>query len=184
MKLIRKNITLGLTEYRQVKEIYKEAFPESERVWSWYLLLMSKRNSVDYVAYYDDDKICGFTYSVVSDELVCVVYIAVKNELRSKGYGSAIMDSLKEQYKGKIISLNVEELDASADNFVQRKRRIDFYLKNDMIDTGYRIRKESGDFYIFSDSDKFTADMYRSSMYRYSFGTYMAPIYKKIVFDE
>lgn len=184
MELTYKRITKGLKEYKKFIALYEEAFPVSERVWPWYLLLMSKRSSVDHMAYYDGGKFCGFTYSVVSDDLVCVVYIAVKAELRSRGYGSAILSSLKEQYKGKIISLNVEVLDEEADNYEQRKRRIRFYQKNEMIDTGYRIKKESGDFYVFANSDSFKADMYRACMYRYSFGTYMAPIYKRIIFDE
>lgn len=184
MKLTYKPITRGLKEYREVKALYEEAFPATERVWPWYLLLMSKRNSVDYVAYYDGDKFCGFTYSVVAEKLVCVVYITVESSLRSNGYGSEILSLLKERYKGKILSLNVEVLDEEADNYEQRKRRIHFYQKNGMIDTGYRIKKESGDFYIFSDSENFHADMYRICMYRYSFGTYMAPIYKKLTFDE
>ena len=184
MKLTYRPITYGLKEYSEIKALYEEAFPATERVWPWYLLLMSKRKTVDYFAFYNEGEFCGFTYSVVSEELVSVVYLAVKADMRSRGIGSAILDYLKEYYRGKIISLNVEILDRDADNYEQRKRRVAFYLKNDMKDTGYRIRKESGDFYIFSDSDDFKADMYRMSMYRYSFGTYMAPIYKPLIFDE
>ena len=36
-----------------------------------------------------------------------VLYLAVNNQVQSKGYGSAILETLKEKFSGKNITLNL-----------------------------------------------------------------------------
>lgn len=80
----------------------------------------------------------GFAYSEIQinrlphsclrwhNKYVFVLYLAVNDRIRSKGYGTKILDWLKQNTE-KIIVLNVEAINSSAKNALQREKRISFY---------------------------------------------------------
>lgn len=57
--------------------------------------------------------------------------------MRSGGIGGAILDYAYAQADDKIIVLNVEPPDSAADNHEQRERRIAFYARHGIWETGY-----------------------------------------------
>ncbi len=59
--------------------------------------------------------------------------------MRSGGIGREILDHAYTQAGNKIIVLNVEPLDSSADNHEQRERRIAFYARHGICETGYEF---------------------------------------------
>ncbi|MBP5211670.1 MAG: GNAT family N-acetyltransferase, partial [Pyramidobacter sp.] len=47
-------------------------------------------------AYYDKDRLVGFSFATVSDQAVFLIYLTVEPDLRSKGYGSMILKQIAE----------------------------------------------------------------------------------------
>lgn len=93
-----------------------------------------------------------------------VLYLAVNDEIRSKGYGTKMLNQLKEMSAGKEITLNVEPLDKKADNYSQRVRRMEFYIRNGFRDTGYRLVDLTGEYSILSTADDFTIEEYKKAI--------------------
>jgi GNAT superfamily N-acetyltransferase len=154
-------VRLNRTVSKHVKKLYKSAFPKPERV-SWFTLKHgAKRNVTSLWAYMDGDKFCGFTHAYSTDKMALLLYFAINENERSKGYGSQILQLLKEEYKGKTIVINVEPLDESAENYAQRKRRLNFYNKNGFFDTGYLVEDVGGLYIALSNTDNFNPQDYK-----------------------
>lgn len=51
------------------------------------LLKCSKREGIDFIAYYDEEKFIGLAYLITFENLTYLWYLAVVQDLRSQGYG-------------------------------------------------------------------------------------------------
>lgn len=123
-------------------ELYKEAFPKCERAPFFLLWRQYKRSIGDFlIARYDNEDI-GFVYMIASGDLAYLSYLAIHKSYRGKGYGSLILSELKDIYAGKRIFLAREKLDEDADNYVQRQKRHEFYLKNGFKDLSCSIKED------------------------------------------
>lgn len=81
----------------------------------------------------------GTAYIVEYEDNLSIFYLAVLQRARGKWYGSMILDYVKEKVKGKNVNLDVEAVDDSADNISERLRRVEFYRRSGIVDTGYRL---------------------------------------------
>ena len=90
----------------------------------WLLNVLAFRKSVNFKAFYDDDQFCGVLYTAEDNKYIFVLYLAVNDLIRSNGYGTKILDWLKENTE-KIIVLNVESLNPSAPNALQRENELE-----------------------------------------------------------
>ena len=59
-----KVVNSRLKEYKNILNLYKESFPKNERLPIWLLNIMSKRTCVDFLAFYDNNIFCGFSYLI------------------------------------------------------------------------------------------------------------------------
>ena len=90
-----------------------------------------------------------------------ILYLAVNPEMRSGGIGGAILDCVYAQAGDKIIVLNVEPRDSAADNHEQRERRIAFYARHGICETGYGFTMDGVPYSILaSDLSAFAPDEY------------------------
>jgi GNAT superfamily N-acetyltransferase len=137
MKLSAKPVHLFCPGFREITQLLKSAFPKKERTSVFLLLLGALRKSTHFTAFYDADKFVGLLYTIENDEYYFILYLAVNQNIRSKGIGGEILDYAYTQAKNKIIVLNVEPLDSAADNHEQRERRIAFYARHGICETGY-----------------------------------------------
>ncbi|MCS4487812.1 GNAT family N-acetyltransferase [Streptococcus sp. SQ9-PEA] len=133
----KRQVRLFSKTYRQVKKLYEQAFPAYERLPYLPLILLSARRNTHFTAYYDEEKFCGFTYSVESEETVYILFLAVNATYRGKGYGSAILEDCKQLSKGRALVLTIEPLDSDADNYEERIKRLAFYERNGFKETPY-----------------------------------------------
>lgn len=134
----------------EIKALYHSAFPQKERLpWSA-VRLMTAMKQYDLTAYYDGDALCGFAYTLHFRDALFVLYLAVKEELRGKGYGSGILEQLKQSHPNKTIFLNIEPPDENAPNAGQRQKRLAFYRKNGFYETGYEMTEVGGTFRVLS----------------------------------
>ncbi len=158
MPLVQVRVTKKSGDRKLIEALTLRSFPEEERLPKWHLNLLAKRKCVDYIAYYDDSVFVGFTYTLVAENMVYLLFFAVSDEIRSRGYGSQILTLLKEKYHDKVITLNIETVSETASNNEQRITRELFYKKNGFENTKKYININGMDLDIltfgeFNDSD-------------------------------
>ncbi len=162
MTLKKLTVNETLRDYTDVIGLYNRAFPESEKIPLSTLFSMAKKDGVDFLAYYDGEQFCGLTFSLSDENSVFVLYLAVNDEIRCKGYGTAIIQEMKEMAGKRAISLNVEPVLANCLNLEQRKRRIEFYGRNGIYYIGYSIILESEQYWILSSQTPFSVENYKN----------------------
>lgn len=95
--------------------------------------------NTDVLGIYDDSMLFGFAVILMNDKCGYVYFIAIDKNVRSKGYGSAATET----YSNLQIVLDFEEIDEDAENYAQRIRRKNFYLRNGFHETGnYTLLRE------------------------------------------
>lgn len=157
-----KVISKKLSDYKRIKNLYKSAFPAKERFPSFVLQIMIVFQVIEALAFYDEERLCGFSYLIVQDETIFITYLAVDDEMRGKGYGSEILSCIKSRYPDQTIILDVEELDEQAENSEQRIRRVDFYKKNGFYQTAQYVTMRGIRYEIMSTDAAFTKEDYDS----------------------
>jgi GNAT superfamily N-acetyltransferase len=168
MELHAVDLNHALDLLQQAKALYHSAFPKEERLPWWLLRLNACRQGIDLTAFTDGDVFCGFTASVTVEDLHFLLFFAIDDGLRGKGYGSAILQKLQKEHK--TVVLNVELLDPAADNFGQRKRRFAFYRRNGFYDTGYHVWEVGGKFRVLSTDPVLDVPQYKKIFRKLSLG--------------
>ena len=170
--LVDKNFSRKLNEYKDVCRLMRTALHQNEQIPMGLLRVLAFRKSVNFRVFYEDDQFCGVLYTAEDNKYIFVLYLAVNDRIRSKGYGTKILDWLKQNTE-KIIVLNVEAINPSAENALQREKRISFYCRNGIFDTGCRFIDEGETYSVLtSDIDHFDTKEYEMLLSRFSFGTY------------
>lgn len=128
MQLTALRVLPEQTDIKAIQALYEEAFPANERiVWE---RLLHHPPYVDFFAYYDQQQLVGLTYCYRKDGLVWWFYFAVSPHLRGKGYGTAILQQIKETYNNGVLMMDIEDPEEKeAPNKQQRIRRQNFYLR-------------------------------------------------------
>lgn len=138
MNLRFKPVCCGGSRYRQVRSLYRQAFPEAEQLPLWLLTMLAWRRDVDFYAVCDGDDCCGLLYLLRDGDHTLIFYFAVRADLRSRGYGAQILAWVRG--RSRTVSLIMESMREPCDNAEQRLRRRDFYLRNGFQDTGYYMK--------------------------------------------
>ena len=107
MQIRVKKVRLNSTD---IKRIYFEAFPKKERMPFPMMVAMSKLWNTQFFSFYDGDVPCGFIYLASIGKIVFVMFFAVDKALRSKGYGSAILQDIKNKYPEKRLSFPLNRM--------------------------------------------------------------------------
>ena len=133
-------VTTVCKDIKELRRLYDASFPDDERI-PFDRVLSSLSQDRVMKAYYDENDLVGLTVVFLCDDLAYLSYICVEENIRHKGYGSQIIEYIKEEYKDYRIVLDIEEIIKDSDNYIERVKRKEFYLNN-----GF---KESGVFYYF-----------------------------------
>ena len=122
----------------QVKALYESAFPANERIPIKHLL--DDKIKREFWAFFDKEdgesgaapKFCGFSNSITHGSITNIVYFAVVPELRSRGYGSQILQAIREKHPNSriVVDIEVEEDSKDAEELERRNRRREFYTRN------------------------------------------------------
>lgn len=121
-------------DLKEIKRLYNHSFPSDERIEFYRLVRMLNENRKMYV-YLEEEKIVGFTYFFFYEDIAYMGYICVEEELRNRGYGTVILERVIDDFKGYRIAVDIEEASEDFDNFEERKRRRDFYIRNGFVST-------------------------------------------------
>ncbi len=135
-ELTAKRVSIFHRNLKNAHTLFLAAFPKVERMPFAFLMFMSLLPDIHYRSYYDGKTFVGTAFYVEFKHIVYLVYLAVDDSLRSKGYGSMILTLIKEDYPDRDIVLMIEPPDDAAPNAEQRQKRYDFYTRNGILDTG------------------------------------------------
>lgn len=131
MTLEVRNIYPLTPTFKKVASLYEAAFPVEERLPLWQLSWNSLKNGQSFLAYFDQGVFIGFTYVICTDNLVYLLFLAVKESKQSQGYGSQILAQVKKKAGVRPCVLTIEPMDEEqVSNRAQRLKRLAFYERN------------------------------------------------------
>lgn len=123
------------SDREEAETLYLSSFPENERASLEDVYKRIEMGGAEWLGVYDGG-LCGIAYVLYSDDVVYLLYIAIKESCRNQGLGSAAIRVLRERYAPRRMILNVEPPEEECDNREQRVRRIGFYERNGFVRSG------------------------------------------------
>lgn len=121
------------SQFVLVKHLYENSFPKQERIPLVLFWLGILRKKAQCVAYYEANQFVGFSYTLSSEQLSYLFFLAVDEKLQGQGIGTQILNSLNSDYHHKPLVVTIEEVDYSNSNIEQRLKRLAFYEANGFI---------------------------------------------------
>ena len=155
-------------DFRKIKQLYMRAFPDEERAPFLMLVLKAKKEGVDFWSISCNGEWAGMLYIVNDRDLSYIFYLAVSEEQRGKGIGSAILKAAGELYKGRRLFLAIEQLDENAENYEQRLSRRSFYLRNGFTELRRKLREGRVTYDILGTGGDVRASEYETLMKNYA----------------
>ncbi len=162
----------------KTKEIYLSAFKKEERMPFWLMLVMAKMWNTRFYSFRDKDTVCGFIYMAMSGKMIFIMFFAVDENLRQKGYGSRILEKIQSMYPEHKIIISIERCDVEAKDIEQRIKRKKFYLKNGYMETGYLVKLAGVEQEIIIKNGIFEKGEFRWFFITYSFGSMYPKIWR------
>lgn len=117
-----------------IKKLYLSAFPKEERPPAWIFFKNALKDNQDLYGYYDENEFIGFAQLTTYKDICYLFFLAVSKEKRDQGYGSKIIEDIKQSNNDKVILLCYEEVDTKYEDYEQRVKRRNFYRKNGFLD--------------------------------------------------
>ena len=129
----------------KLHKIYLRDFPESERM-PYYMIKKYYKNKKIKILALKDERRNIVAYSMITEHngYILLLYLAVLKDKRENGYGSLLLNMLKEKLKNKnMIIIEIESLDTSLklneeEKIIRQKRR-SFYIKNEYLSTNIDV---------------------------------------------
>ncbi len=118
--------------YRLYK-LYCEAFPAYERKPFSLIRSMQKKSKSDVWYFEKNGKFAGLVFTINSEDVILIDYLAIVPDRRGEGIGSEIITLLRVHYIGKGIFVEIESVFDKCDNPDERLHRKQFYLNNGML---------------------------------------------------
>ncbi len=136
MNLIEKKLSKKLDNYKEICEFMKRVFPKEELIPLWFIRLLTLKKDYDFTVYYDTDLFVGILFTINTKDTLFVFYLAVNDQIHSKGYGSKLLQLLLSKYPEKSVTLFIETMnDKNVKNYDQRIKRLAFYERNGFFNT-------------------------------------------------
>ena len=130
--------------WKDIKEIYNEAFPKAERKPFFTVRRSVNKGKALLLTAMENEVLQGFVMVIPYKNMVMVDYLAVSSKIRSRGTGSKIMQEVCKRFSDKKIVLLIEQLDNTAENKDQRIAPRKFYFKNGFTSSNIYITGRSG----------------------------------------
>lgn len=146
--------------WKEIKEIYFEAFPRSERKPFFTIRRSVGKRKTLLLTAVENGILQGFVTVIPYKNMVMVDYLAVSGKIRSKGIGSKILQEICKLFSDKKIVLLIEKVDDSSENKEQRISRRKFYLKNGFESSNIYISGYSGNMEILNFGGTVSAQEY------------------------
>lgn len=145
---------------KQVLKLYDKSFPENEKFPRWILIYNLFRKYSDAYVLLDNKDLCGFVYLITYKNRTFILYLAISEEKRNMGYGTYILNWCLNIKKDNDIYLNIDDINEKCEDSLIRKKRLDFYLRNNFYLTDYISLEEGGNYNILTTTFDFNIDEY------------------------
>ena len=122
----------GFLQWLKIRKLYKKAFPRAERKPLSIIKSMQKSQKTDVWFFEKDGRFVGFASTINGDEIILLDYLAVDTACRGMGIGSEILKTLRQQYTGKGVFVEIERVKEGVDASDHRRKRKQFYITNGM----------------------------------------------------
>lgn len=152
----------------EIKHLFKTAFPFYEQIPMPFLMWRLRRPNVELLGFTDDGQLVGASYTISRRQQTYVLYLAVTEKVRSRGYGSQILAAIKDRYVNQQIMLNIEPVTPDAPNLEQRQKRRQFYYKNGFRSTHLMLTEMGDDYELLTNSGSVAEKDYIALMEQFS----------------
>lgn len=159
-----KKVTRESCFYNEIKELALEAFPKKEYLSPDTLLKMAKNDNFDFYEIIDKEMFIGFLAVQTYKDLCYLFFLAISKKNRFKGYGSKTLELLKNTYKDKKLIVDIEMPDCNSLNYMQRRKRKEFYLKNGYKETNLFLSYLGVDYEVLCMNDDFNEYEFKNLM--------------------
>lgn len=160
------------TNRLKANRLLSKSIPRNERIPKIAVNVLATREMINYYSFYDANTIVGLIYYMETDKLIYILYLAVNPKIRSKGYGSKILDWIKNKSNGRPLVIDLESIDESAPNIEQRIKRLNFYKKNGFILSNIVIEFRGSKYSLMSTSSNISIDDYKELIKQSTFNMY------------
>lgn len=142
-------LTAESPELPEAAALYESAFPEIERR-SLTGMLRDQSGHLELLSFFEEGVYEGLLFLLNCGDISHIIYFAVPEQLRNRGVGGGILETVISRKAGQRIILDIEEPDVTVPNNMQRLRRRAFYLRHGFRESGvsYRWRGEKYDILI------------------------------------
>lgn len=168
--------------YRLYK-LYRQAFPAYERKPFSLIRSTQKKGKSDVWYFEKDGQFAGLVFTINSDDLILIDYLAIVPDKRGEGNGSEIIAKVRGFYDGKGIFVEIESVFDTCDNLEERLRRKQFYLNNDMTPMKVMIILFGVEMELLGVDCQLTYDEYYA-FYRDNYGDFAAKNIKPAVYPD
>jgi len=120
----------GLMQWLRIYQLYRSAFPVSERQPFSMIYKMSRAGKTDVWYITVDGRFVGLAISINGPDRILLDYFAIAPAHRNGGYGSEILKMLISHYAPKALFGEIENVVDDGEDLALRKRRKQFYLRN------------------------------------------------------
>lgn len=178
MKMIQAHRTL---HWLKLYKLYCQAFPSFERKPFSIIRSMQKKGKSDIWYFEKDGKFAGLVFTINSNDVILIDYLAIVSHRRGEGIGSAIITQLRDYYIDKGIFVEIESVFDECENKAERLRRKQFYLNNGMIPMKVMVILFGVEMELLGLNCSLTYDEYYS-FYKDNYGDFAAKNIKKAVY--
>ena len=126
---------------KDVEPLFVSAFIEEERPPVNIFFSSLEKDYHRLFALYDNEVFIGFYYLTFYKDICYIYFLAIKEEYRFKGYGSKILQHIKETYPDYVLLLCYEDIDPKYPDYENRCKREGFYLKNGFIRNIFKVNE-------------------------------------------
>ncbi len=162
-----------LLQWIKIYRLYQSAFPATEKKPFSMIVSMQKKGKTDVWYCEEAGVFSGFAITINGADKILIDYLAVSAKRRGQGFGSDILQAMRQIYPDKGVFLEIEVVDENAENFEERKRRKQFYLANGMTEMHVYVELFGVDMELLGYDCSLTFDEYRE-FYRKNYNEWAA----------
>ena len=109
-------------------------------------------------AVYENDKLIGMYHIFIEKDIVYLAYLCIAEEKRGKGYGTILLNHIRDSLPGYRITVDIEEVKEKGRNFEEESSRKAFYLRNGFEETMVFYHFFGVDYEVLSNGGKISKD--------------------------
>ena len=129
---------------KDIESLYNSAFPEDERPpFSWTYEVFNKTEESFMIGYYKNNEFIGYIHYVIYLDILYIAFFAISKNKRNQGYGTQILNDIKESYPFHTLLLCFEEVNKKYPDLDNRIKRKKFYETNGYINNN--LKTQEGD---------------------------------------